>query len=82
MRLGEDFFNIRRLCDITSHGDRFAPLGSNVRNDAISAFLARGIVDDNGRAFRRKTFGDSRANMMHQSLPLPCQTICSCLCSN
>jgi hypothetical protein len=44
------------------HGDRFAALGFNIRNDAISPFLARGIVDDDGRAFRRETLDDSRAN--------------------
>jgi hypothetical protein len=49
------------------HGDRFAALGFNVRNDAISAVLARGIVDDDRRAFRREPFGDSRAN---ENLPI------------
>jgi hypothetical protein len=62
LRLCEDFFHIRRLCDIAAHGDRFAALGINVRNDTISAVLARGIVDDDRRAFRREPFGDSRAN--------------------
>jgi hypothetical protein len=44
------------------HGDRFAALGFNVRNDALSAGLARNIIDDDRRAFRREPFGDSRAN--------------------
>ena len=44
------------------HGDGFATLGFNVRNDAIGAVLARGVVDDDRRAFRREAFGDSRAN--------------------
>jgi hypothetical protein len=60
--LCEDFFHIRRLCDIALHGDGFAALAFNVRNDALSTVLARGIVDDDCRAFRREPFGDSRAN--------------------
>ena len=44
------------------HGNRFAALGFDVRDDAISAVVARGIVDDDRRAFRREAFGDSRAN--------------------
>jgi hypothetical protein len=39
------------------HGDRFAALGFNVCNDAISAFLARGIVDDDSRTFGRERCG-------------------------
>jgi hypothetical protein len=46
------------------HGDRFAALGFNVCNDAISAFLARGIVDDDSRTFGREALGDSRANAL------------------
>jgi hypothetical protein len=64
LRLCENFLDIDRLCDIALHGDRFAALGLNVRNDALSAFLARGIVDDDRRTFRREAFGDSRANAL------------------
>ncbi len=71
LRLCEDFFHIRRLCDIALHGDRFAALGFNVRNDAIGAVLARGIVDDDRRAF------PPRALWRFPRQPLFCQTICS-----
>jgi len=64
LRLREDFLHIRRLGDVAMHGDRFAALGFNVRDDALSAFLARGVVDDDRRPFGREPFGDSRANAL------------------
>jgi hypothetical protein len=58
------FLHIRRLCHVALHGDRATALGTDLRNDAIGAVLARRIIDDNRRTFCREAFRDSRANTL------------------
>src|SRR5208282_1462366 len=61
-RFGKKALDIGLLGDIGLHGDGFAALCGYVRNHAVGALFARGVVDHDRRAFGRQMAGDGSAN--------------------
>jgi len=60
--LREEADDVGCLRDVGLHGDGFAALGGDLLHDAIGAFLAGGVIDDDGGALSGKRDGDRRAD--------------------
>ena len=59
---GEESLDFGRFGDVGLHGDGLAAFFVDVGDDAVRAFLAGAVVDDDGRAFGGQLFGDRGAD--------------------
>ncbi len=67
MGLSEEAPDIGCLGYIPLHGDCFAAIFHDLRNDAVGALFARGVVDHYGRAFRRQALGNTRTDALRST---------------
>jgi len=55
---GEEMFDVRFFCDVALDSDGLAALRGDFADDFVRAGFARGVIDDDGRAFGGEMFGD------------------------